>query len=330
MDHESYQQEKMAKFILKMRKVRNLTQKDLAEQLGVTDKAVSKWERAVSSPDISLLIPLAKALGVSSGELLSGEKMEAASENKTPATAGTAKAEMGEVTDGEENKGRAESKGGEENKEGAEIIDGAERKEETEALINEALKYSHKSAGQRIKRLWEILFAGVSASFLLAAIVCLICNYAVSGELSWSFIVLASLVSAWGVLAPLFQAQKKRIFKSLLVFSLLIFPYLAVLSFLLHVPLLRTMGMCIAAAAIPGVWGVYAILTYVWGRKKYFALSMICCLMFAEEYGINLIIDTFLKRTPAEQSFHYLEDVIILILAAAFLGVSYFRERRER
>ena len=53
MEHELYEQKKMADFILKMRKVRNLTQKDLAEKLGVTDKAVSKWERAVSSPDIS-------------------------------------------------------------------------------------------------------------------------------------------------------------------------------------------------------------------------------------------------------------------------------------
>ena len=70
-----------------MRKVRNLTQKDLAEKLGVTDKAVSKWERAVSSPDISLLIPLAKALGVSTGELLSGEKMETDPDNETPIAA---------------------------------------------------------------------------------------------------------------------------------------------------------------------------------------------------------------------------------------------------
>ena len=76
MERELREQEKMAKFILEMRKARNLTQKELAEQLGVTDKAVSKWERAVSSPDISLLIPLAEVLGVSTGELLGGEKTE--------------------------------------------------------------------------------------------------------------------------------------------------------------------------------------------------------------------------------------------------------------
>ncbi|MCI8863101.1 MAG: helix-turn-helix domain-containing protein [Lachnospiraceae bacterium] len=305
MEHELYEQKKMADFILKMRKARNLTQKDLAGKLGVTDKAVSKWERAVSSPDISLLIPLAKALGVSTGELLSGEKMEMDPDNETPIAAKTVEEEQTEFTDGTENK------------------------EETETLINEALKYSRKSADQRVKKLWDILFVGMSAGFFLAAIVCLICNFAVSGELSWSRIVLASLIAAWGILTPLFRAQKKRICKSLLALSLMIFPYLAVLNVLLQVPLLRTMGMCIAIAALLGIWGLYGILTHVWSRKKYFALSLICFLMFAEEYGINRIIDEYIKRTHIEQSFNQLNALIILILAVSFLGISYFRERRK-
>lgn len=306
MEHELYEQKKMADFILKMRKARNLTQKDLAEKLGVTDKAVSKWERAVSSPDISLLIPLAKALGVSTGELLSGEKMEMDPDNETPIAAKTVEEEQTEFTDGTENK------------------------EETETLINEALKYSRKSSDQRVKRLWDILFVGMSTGVFLAAIVCLICNFAVSGELSWSRIVLASLIAAWAILTPLFRAQKKRICKSLLALSLMIFPYLAVLNVLLRVPLLRTMGMCIAIAALLGIWGLYGILTHIWSRKKYFALSLICFLMFAEEYGINHIIDEYIKRTHIEHSFNQLNALIILILAVSFLGISYFRERRKQ
>ncbi len=67
---------KMADFISSLRKEKQLTQKDLAEQLGVTDKAVSKWERGLSCPDISLLAPLAYILGVSASELLNGERAE--------------------------------------------------------------------------------------------------------------------------------------------------------------------------------------------------------------------------------------------------------------
>ncbi len=65
---------KMAQFISELRKEKKLTQKDLAEQLGITDKAVSKWERGVSCPDISLLSKLSQVLGVTTSELLNGEK----------------------------------------------------------------------------------------------------------------------------------------------------------------------------------------------------------------------------------------------------------------
>ena len=63
-------------FISARRKELSLNQKQLAEKLGVTDKAVSKWETGRSAPDIALLEPLAKELGVSVVEILQGEKIE--------------------------------------------------------------------------------------------------------------------------------------------------------------------------------------------------------------------------------------------------------------
>ena len=63
-------------FISTRRKELSLNQKQLAEKLGVTDKAVSKWETGRSAPDIALLEPLARELGVSVVEILQGEKIE--------------------------------------------------------------------------------------------------------------------------------------------------------------------------------------------------------------------------------------------------------------
>lgn len=71
---ENEQNVKMGRFICELRKEKKLTQKNLAEKLEVTDKAVSKWERGISCPDVSLLVPLSKILGVTTGELLNGEK----------------------------------------------------------------------------------------------------------------------------------------------------------------------------------------------------------------------------------------------------------------
>ena len=63
-------------FISARRKELQLNQKQLAEKLDVTDKAVSKWETGRSAPDIALLEPLARELGVSVVEILQGEKIE--------------------------------------------------------------------------------------------------------------------------------------------------------------------------------------------------------------------------------------------------------------
>ena len=68
-------QEKIGKFISEMRKAKNLTQEELAEKLGVSNKSISRWENGITMPDISMLITLSEALDVEVSELLNGRKM---------------------------------------------------------------------------------------------------------------------------------------------------------------------------------------------------------------------------------------------------------------
>ena len=72
--------EMLGRFIAQRRKELNLTQRELAEALHVTDKAVSKWERGAGCPDISLLEPLAEALGLSVDQLLTYQTAPAETE----------------------------------------------------------------------------------------------------------------------------------------------------------------------------------------------------------------------------------------------------------
>ena len=69
MDHEA-----IGKYIASLRKQQHLTQQQLADRLGVTNKAVSKWETAEGLPDISILPALAEVLGTSVDAILSGGK----------------------------------------------------------------------------------------------------------------------------------------------------------------------------------------------------------------------------------------------------------------
>ena len=77
IDESSFQIDKQqfGIFISNLRKEKGFTQKELAQKLFVSDKAVSKWERGLSMPDISLLVPLSEVLEVSVTELLKHQRM---------------------------------------------------------------------------------------------------------------------------------------------------------------------------------------------------------------------------------------------------------------
>lgn len=69
-------QEKIGKFIARKRKEKGLTQFELAEKMGVTDKSISNWENGKNMPDLSLFNPLCFELGITINELISGEEIE--------------------------------------------------------------------------------------------------------------------------------------------------------------------------------------------------------------------------------------------------------------
>lgn len=75
-------QEKIGKFIAECRKEKKITQEQLAEQLGVTSKSISKWETGHCLPDASKYKLLCEILGITVNELFSGERLHAETENE--------------------------------------------------------------------------------------------------------------------------------------------------------------------------------------------------------------------------------------------------------
>ena len=68
-------QSKTGRFIAEMRRTRNLTQRQLAERLAISDKTVSKWECGKGLPEVSLMLPLCEILQITVNDLLSGERV---------------------------------------------------------------------------------------------------------------------------------------------------------------------------------------------------------------------------------------------------------------
>ena len=76
---------KIGKFIHDQRKAKNLTQVQLAQQIGVSEKTISKWECGKGFPDATLMLPLCKALNITANELLSGKTLASDKEYKAQA-----------------------------------------------------------------------------------------------------------------------------------------------------------------------------------------------------------------------------------------------------
>ncbi len=68
-------QSKIGKFIAEARRAQALTQRQLAEQLAISDKTISKWECGKGLPEVSLMLPLCEILQITVNDLLSGEKV---------------------------------------------------------------------------------------------------------------------------------------------------------------------------------------------------------------------------------------------------------------
>ena len=68
-------QEKIGKFIAKIRKEKNMTQQELAKKLNITDRAISHWENGRSMPDAGIMLELCKLLDINVNELLSAKKI---------------------------------------------------------------------------------------------------------------------------------------------------------------------------------------------------------------------------------------------------------------
>ena len=260
--------EKVGKFICELRKSQKLTQKDLANKLGVTDKAVSKWERGLSYPDIELLIPLAKILGVSTTELLMGEKDVTVSQ------------------------------------------------EQTETKVNEAFHYSTSHTGSKTDKIKRYLFGGISIIFLIAIMTCILCDYVINKELTWSFIVIISLIASWLLMLPLFKSKEKIVRNLLIVLSIMIIPYLAVLSIILKSFFMFSLGTSISVASLVGLWCIYGVF-FKYVNRKIYAMGIILLIMIPLVLGITYISAYFIN------DFSIVLDADILLQAIIMLGLSF-------
>lgn len=216
-----------------------MTQKELAALLGVTDKAVSKWERGLSFPDVTLLPGLSKALGVPVEELL--EPPAVPSETPSP--------------------------------------------EPPRRLF-------------RWKRAYTIII--ILGALILGILPCVICDLALTGELSWSLFPVSSCLFTFLALAPLILPGRRGEIGALGVYTLLLPLYLLYLTRLVgSPPLMKPIALGCCAIWLPFFW-LAAILFWRDGGRHTRAAGISLFLVIPFALGTGLLLANLLGEPPVD------------------------------
>ncbi len=254
-------------FISKCRKAKKLTQAQLAEELNITDRAISKWETGKSLPDSSIMLELCDILGITVNELLKGER-----EDREP---------------------------------------DEEKKDEHFDVI--------KGNGENRVKSKKFLVFIFSALFMTAAAVCLICDIAISGGVTWSLIPAVSIVFGWAVCLPGIRFGKKGIVGCFVWLSALIIPYLFVLSRLIKVGQVFTIGGVMAVISIVFLWMVIGVFRKMGSRRKpaAFGVSYLLTVLFVAV--INLVLSKMIGG-PVFHMWDWAAIFMLLVLAGVSFG----------
>ena len=310
----------IGRFIAECRKERGMTQKELADRLYITDKAVSKWERGLSVPDVSLIVSLSEILGVTTTELLKGRR-EAAEDELIPGEA---------PSDEPISENNAEK-----------IADAPD----TDTLFEK--EQSAVQAISNIKNLTDDkrktvhkMFRGVAAELfssllLLGAIVVLICDVATAGTFTWSLIVLISIALSWLLVFPLIILGKNGILVSLSSLTVFIFPFLwglnRIISDILNdMPieqsLILKIGIPSAIYSLIYLWCVYFI--FKLKKRVLRAVSAAVLLLVPLCWFVNTGIARVISD-PLNVAMNNLSCAVLIIISIILLIADLFKKIRE-
>lgn len=169
----------------------------------------------------------------------------------------------------------------------------------------------------------SILF---SITLLTGIMACLIVNLAVSGKLTWSLIPVSSIVFAWVISFPGIIMGKKGIGASLISLSVFTIPYLYLLSRLVNVKTVFSIGTATAIASIAFLWLIFIVFNRIGKTKKLFALGVTFLLAIPFLLIINAILAKMIEE-PIFDAWDMLTIFILLILAFIAFLCNYAKKK---
>ena len=163
-----------------------------------------------------------------------------------------------------------------------------------------------------------------SITHLTALLICLVCNYCINLQLTWSLIVALSLAESWIIMWTAFSAKKEVVKKVLLIISITTIPYLVILSVVLDRPLIASLGSRIAILSWITIWIIYGVsLRY---PKRIFLVTGISFLLSVPlSLGIVSVIKYWADITYTDFYSDFFHTFISVLLA----GISFLVDKKH-
>jgi len=250
--------------IAEARKKNGMTQRELAERLDVTDKAVSKWECGKGFPEITLLPKLSKVLGIKPEDLLTDKPVQA------------------EVVH-------------------AGIEDREVQNESVDPQVELVTNVIRYSGEQQYRKLSRLVFPIICGALGIAAFVCALVDFCITQSLTWSRFPLSALLFCFVVLLPIFLLKKHRTAFGAAVFFAGLIPYLLYLESL--VPAKGwVIGLALPIAAMTA--GCTALCIWLFMYSKVDRLIAAAIVLADTGVAMNFLINEIVMRYVDKQYFN--------------------------
>lgn len=180
----------------------------------------------------------------------------------------------------------------------------------------------------KINIIFSVIF---SASLLIGIIVCMICDLALTGGLTWSLIPISSILFTWAIVFPAVMAGRRGVFRSLvisfIILSILIIPFLYVLSVILSVKAVFSIGAVMSVFSILLLWVIVGFFSRFRNRRL-FATGLSLFLIIPFDFIINFTLSKMLAE-PRDYVWDVLTAFILLILSITFFACDRVVNKRS-
>ena len=173
----------------------------------------------------------------------------------------------------------------------------------------------------------SILF---SVMLLIGIMVCIICNIAISGNLTWSLIPISSIVFAWVISCPSIILGKKGFAISLISLSIFVVPYLYLLSGLIKVEAVFSIGAVMAVISIAFLWLIFAVFSRIGKARKLVALGITFLLAIPFVFIINMVLSKMITGQEHIVDVWDMLSILILLMLASLSLASEYAKKKSR